>query len=80
MKKVTLLAVAVLAISFASCKKDRTCTCSTTYSGGNSSITGGSSVVKHKKITKGQGKAVCHDTESTDSSSGVTETTSCSLS
>ena len=30
MKKITLLAVAFIAISFASCKKDRTCTCTTT--------------------------------------------------
>lgn len=80
MKKVTLLAVAVLALSFASCKKDRTCTCTTTYSGGGASVSGGSSVVKHKKITKSQGKAVCHDTESTDSSNGTTMTESCSLS
>jgi hypothetical protein len=27
MKKITLLAVAFVAISFASCKKDRVCTC-----------------------------------------------------
>ena len=27
MKKITLLAVAFIAISFASCKKDRVCTC-----------------------------------------------------
>jgi hypothetical protein len=29
MKKITILAVALVAISFASCKKDRTCTCKT---------------------------------------------------
>ena len=31
MKKITILAVAALAISFASCKKARTCTCTVTY-------------------------------------------------
>jgi len=33
MKKITLLAVAALAISFASCKKDRECECTTTSNG-----------------------------------------------
>lgn len=31
MKKITILAVALVAISFASCKKDRTCTCKTVW-------------------------------------------------
>jgi hypothetical protein len=30
MKKITLFAIALVAISFASCKKDRVCTCTTT--------------------------------------------------
>jgi hypothetical protein len=34
MKKITLLAVAFVAISFASCKKDRVCTCTTTAPSG----------------------------------------------
>ena len=29
MKKITIIAIAFAAISFASCKKDRTCTCTT---------------------------------------------------
>lgn len=33
MKKITILAVAALAISFASCKKDRTCECTQTSNG-----------------------------------------------
>lgn len=79
MKKVTLLAVAVLALSFASCKKDRTCTCTTTTTvTGAGSSTSDAQVVKHKKITKGQAKAVCHDTEETFS--GGSSSTSCSLS
>jgi hypothetical protein len=32
MKKITFLAVAALAVSFASCKKPRTCTCAVTSS------------------------------------------------
>lgn len=39
MKKITLLAVAFVAISFASCKKDRTCTCTTSGTGYSSTST-----------------------------------------
>jgi len=39
MKKITLLAVAFVAISFASCKKDRVCTCTTTPTSGPESTT-----------------------------------------
>ncbi len=38
MKKITLLALLALGLSFASCKKDRTCTC---VSSGSTVITGG---------------------------------------
>ena len=31
MKKIILPVIIIIAISFASCKKDRTCTCTTTY-------------------------------------------------
>jgi hypothetical protein len=34
MKKITLFAVAFVAITFASCKKDRVCTCTTTPTSG----------------------------------------------
>jgi hypothetical protein len=79
MKKITILAIAALAISFASCKKDRTCTCTTTttITGGGSS-TGTAQVTKHKKIKKGQAIAVCHDTEETFT--GGSATTACTLS
>ena len=51
MKKITLLAVAFIAISFASCKKDRVCTCK-------------SSGVEVSKVTftkakKGDARAAC---------------------
>jgi hypothetical protein len=39
MKKITLLAVAFVAISFASCKKDRVCTCTTTPTSGVATTT-----------------------------------------
>jgi hypothetical protein len=76
MKKITLLAIAALAISFASCKKDYTCTCTTSYTGGGSST----STTIHKGLKKKQAQAACANTESKDES-GVTESTStCALS
>ena len=36
MKKVLLFVAVVTAASFTSCKKDRTCTCTTTFAGGTS--------------------------------------------
>ena len=79
MKKITILAIAALAISFASCKKDRTCTCTgtTTVTGGGSS-TGTAQVTKHKKIKKSAGQAICHDTETTYTGGSYSEV--CTLS
>jgi hypothetical protein len=48
MKKITLSVIALAAISFASCKKDRTCTCTTTV-GSYTSTT----VTKAKSSKKG---------------------------
>ena len=80
MKKITILALAALAISFASCKKDRKCTCqtTTTFAAGGS-YTGTSSTVTHEKIKKGQGVAACHNTTQTDTNGDVDKTT-CTLS
>lgn len=46
MKKITILAVALVAISFASCKKDRTCTCKTV-----TTPTSGSAVTTEEEVT-----------------------------
>lgn len=68
MRKITLLAVAFVAVSFASCKKEYTCECSYTVNGVTytSSATSG-------KIKKKDAKAWCDGTGS--GYSGV----SCSL-
>lgn len=50
MKKITLLAAVIIAASFASCKKDYTCECTT--SGNGSSITTTSTVNGKKKDVK----------------------------
>ncbi len=54
MKKITLLAVAFVAISFASCKKDYTCTCS--YTSGTSTA---SSNVTYTKVKKKDAQKSC---------------------
>ena len=83
MKKLTLFAVAALAISFASCKKDRTCTCtitpvSSTDNGVTQTI--GTSYTDVSKITKVTKKgAACNSGERTTTGSytsgGTTHTT-----
>jgi len=73
MKKITILAVAVLAISFASCKKDRTCTCTVTpVSSTENGVTQpiGSAYTETTKITKTTKKgAACNSGEETRTSS-----------
>lgn len=54
MKKLSLLAITALTISFASCKKDYTCTC--VYQGG------GSSTEKIIGVSKKAAKANCVST------------------
>ena len=69
MKKITILAVAALAISFASCKKDRTCTCTMTpvsYSVNGTSGTVSGSTTTVSKITKvKKSGAACNSGEQT---------------
>ncbi len=76
MKKITLFAVAILAFSFASCKKDRVCTCtitpvSSTDNGVTQTI--GSSYTSVTKITKTTKKeAACNSGEETTTGSYMT--------
>lgn len=51
-----LLFVAVIAASLVSCKKDRTCTCSSTVNGVS---TGAATVTTYTKATKGAARANC---------------------
>ncbi len=75
MKKVILFVAVISAFSFASCKKDRTCTCTATYSDGTPSDT---YVVTFTKAKKKDVKKDCIDQTSTDAS-GVKTTLSCKL-
>lgn len=71
MKKVMLFAAVVTAFSFASCKKDYTCKCTTVYAGGSSPTV--VSETGSYKATKKKSKTVCAGLESTDAS----QTTTC---
>lgn len=73
MKKITLLAIAAVAISFASCKKDYTCTCTST---GSTTA----SVTKLIGVSKKAAQANCVSyTETSSGSTGVSDRT-CTLS
>lgn len=56
MKKITLFAFATLALTFASCKKDRTCTCTSTTTPTSGSASVSTYEVTVKKVTKSQAK------------------------
>ena len=74
MKKLLLLFAVVAAFSFASCKKDRVCTCTSTHNGVTDPIP---SVTTYTKSTKGAARANCLSFTSTDN--GVAIVTTCSL-
>jgi hypothetical protein len=78
MKKLSILAVAALAFSFASCKKDYVCTCTTTNSLGGTPDT---DVTTFKGVSKGTAKKLCVDktTYDTDAAASI-NTTDCTLS
>lgn len=78
MKKITILAVAALAISFASCKKDRTCTCVISNSGSSNTST---DVTTMTKVSKKTGTANCTSGTTYDAASpGFVQTRKCTLS
>lgn len=62
MKKITILAVALLAISFASCKKEYTCACTTTlsYTGGKDDYKDDAQAYS-KKMSKKTAEAACDE-------------------
>lgn len=75
MKKLTLLAVAFIAVSFASCKKDYTCTC--TYTGSTTA-----QVTKIIGVSKKAAQANCVSgtNTNTDASGSSVSTANCTLS
>lgn len=59
MKKSVLIVAALVAVSFASCRKDRTCVCTSTDSAGNKTET-----TLKAKSTKKDGEAWCSGAQS----------------
>jgi hypothetical protein len=76
MKKVLFMA-AVIVASLASCKKDHTCTCTTTSSYGGSSVTGDPVVTVYPSSKKAAARSHC--LSSTSTSTYGTSTTTCDL-
>ena len=77
MKKLTILSVAFLAISFASCKKDRTCSCTTTHTSTAYADETLSEEITLKKTSKGRAKRSC--VKETWTSANDVKTTDCKL-
>lgn len=71
MKKTILFIAVVFAASFASCKKDRVCTCTGSWPGATPEIT------TYTKSTKAGARANCLSSSRTDA--GVTYTKTCTL-
>lgn len=76
MKKITLFAFAIVALSMASCKKERVCECTNTTVNGTSTAETNTSKVTYTKISKGDAKIACQKQfqATTNTSSGTTTT------
>ena len=77
MKKITILSIALIAISFASCKKDRTCTCSQINSAPGS--TASEYKIVYKKATKAHAKGACMSLKVQPDGDPTTDTRTCTL-
>ncbi len=84
MKKITLFAFAVVALSLASCKKDRTCECTYTQSG-TTNVTSNTENITYTKVRKSDAKYFCDKVTNTNTytssggSSTGTSTSDCKL-
>ncbi len=76
MKKVLLFVAVISAFSFASCKKDRTCTCSITYPNGG--LTGTEITTDHS-VTKSTEKKRCVNKDIKDASGAITASYTCTI-
>ncbi len=79
MKKITILSIALIALSLASCKKERTCTCVTTDNDPASAGASSTKTIVYKKITKANAKAACMSIDITPDGQPYTETRKCTL-
>jgi len=72
MKKITLALSCLGILSLASCKKERTCTCTDVSTGGTASVY----TIKYDKISKKEAKDVCNKSSTSTTEGGTTETSS----
>lgn len=77
MKKTIIISLTFAVIAFASCKKDRTCTC--TQIDNSPGATSSEYTVVYKKISKKNAKAACMSLEVTPTGQPYTETRTCTL-
>lgn len=78
MKKIAILSITLLALTMGSCKKERTCKC-TTMSSAPGSVASEKTIV-FKKITKSNAKAACMSLKVTPDGQTDTDTRTCTLS
>jgi len=78
MKKITLLAVAALAMTFASCKKDYTCECKVTSNATGTNVTSTTSAATGK-MKKKDAEAKCNEGDSNTTLAGLTVSSECSI-
>jgi len=74
-KLIPFVAIAALAMMFTSCKKDYTCSCTTTFTG-SSPV---NSSMKTGKLSKKDAKAMCEKNNGTTTVSGISATVSCKI-
>jgi hypothetical protein len=77
MKKITILSIAFIAISFASCKKDYTCSCTYTTTEPGAPTTEYSTVFK--KTSKKSAKSACVSSSILPDGEQFSEVRTCSL-
>jgi hypothetical protein len=76
MKALYISAITILALSFTSCRKERTCECKITETTGNVTFTG-SITTTRGYVTKKEAKRLtdCYSYTQTETNNGQTETT-----
>ncbi len=75
MKKVILFAAVATAFSFASCKQEHDCKCSSTTTFGATTSPAATSTVTYKDVTKRHAKTLCVSSTETDANGAVTTST-----
>ena len=76
-KNIVILSIALVAISFASCKKDRTCTC--VVNAGSPGAQDETTIITLKKVTKSTAKEACVSADYLPSGQPYTEKHTCTL-